>query len=138
MSDNHTRENVYTAERISHVLSGIRSVIPTKPPTTVENKEAALFAALEVWGKSKVIEMMDDGAPDGYLDSQKKAIAVNEVSRLLGKLTWRDHVTERLMFAFSAAAAEILRERLVGLVALIVQWIIEIDYRIEMKRGGRN
>lgn len=134
----HTRTNIMELDpgHVRSVMDEISRCVP-KVLSQPSNDEP-VFAALELIKKSKgVSTLMPDGESADHLDSYKRVSSMNDVQRIMGKLTWRDYITERLMWAFASGDTEMLRVRLIALMGLLIQWIVEIDLRLQAKRGGQ-
>lgn len=139
-SSNHTAAMVYDESIVRPVLERVlKSVLASQPALTGGGDESStkLFAALETYGRKPTTDyLMSDGDHAGYNDAFKKASATNELSSILGSLTWRDHMSEKLMWAFAAEKTPVLRERLITLASFLIRWLVEIDMRENSKRAG--
>lgn len=137
---NHMNDIVYRETNVRPVLERVlRLVLAGKPIQTGPQDSSQLFEAMEVYGrKNATAYLMSDGDHAGYADAYKKASATNELSSILGTLSWRDHLSEKLMWAFAADKPTILRERLVSLAAYLIRWLVELDMREQSRKAGES
>jgi len=91
-----------------------------------------------VSSSESTVELLGDGPSEGFEENYKKTVAANEIHALLGQLTWRDRISEKIMWVYAAADPGLLRLRLVALAALLIQWAAEIEFREMSKRKGES
>jgi hypothetical protein len=85
----------------------------------------------ELWGPadSGVFDSRPDGTEPGYEDALLWARESYEIARSSGKMTWRHILAEEFYEVCSETNPDKLKEELVQLAAVCVEWIEVIDRR---------
>lgn len=138
MRDNHLQAMIYAPERINKLVSELSKLVQAAHPVIA----ASTTETSKLWSTASssetTVELLGDGPSEGFEENYKKTVAANEIHALLGQLTWRDRISEKIMWVYAAADPGLLRLRLVALAALLIQWAAEIEFREMSKRKGES
>ena len=142
MSDNHLAKIVYDETTIRNLLSEVQRLVVQASvdlATPVTQSGPKLFALTKRSETEEIAaDLIPDGKHDGYEDSYKRTSTANELSAVLGQMTWRDKLSEKIMWAYAAPDSTTLRLRLIVLVATIIQWIAELEFRTRAAKSGES
>ena len=138
MKSNHLQAMIYAPERVNKLVAELTRLVQSAHPfiATPANESSKLWAPVS--STENTVELMGDGPSDGFEENYKKTAAANEIHALLGQLTWRDRISEKIMWVYAAADPMVLRLRLIALAALLIQWAAEIEFREMSKRKGES